>query len=121
MQYLLMCCFDEKAWERLSDAQKHTIMCEYGEVIQDLVRRGQFRGGAQLLPTAAATTIRIKHGKTILSDGPFAETKEQFGGYHLIECRDLDEAIAIAGRIPTLPAGGAIEVRPLAMTGGQPR
>jgi hypothetical protein len=115
MQYMLMCCFDENAWERLSEGQKDKIMKEYGEVIQSLVKSGQFRGGGQLHPTSSATTVRMKNGAPVVTDGPFAETKEQLGGYHLIECRDLDEAISIAARIPTLPAGGAIEVRPVAM------
>jgi hypothetical protein len=120
MQYMLMCCFDEDAWEKVPEAEQHTIMREYGEWVQSLVKNGRFRGGGQLHPTSAATTIRMKQGKTILTDGPFAETKEQFGGYHLVECANLDEAIAIAMHIPTLPAGGAIEVRPLAMIEGQP-
>lgn len=115
MQYMLMCCFEEHAWEKLSDAQKGEIMTAYGEVIQSLVKSGNFRGGAQLHPTASATTVRMQNGKPVLTDGPFAETKEQLGGYHLVECRDLDEAISIAARIPTLPAGGAIEVRPVAV------
>jgi hypothetical protein len=115
MQYMLLCCFDEKAWERLSEAQKDKIMKEYGEVIQGLVKSGQLRGGGRLHPTSSATTVRTKNGATVFTDGPFAETKEQLGGYHLIECKDLDEAISIAARIPTLPAGGAIEVRPVAM------
>jgi hypothetical protein len=115
MQYMLMCCFEEREWEKLSDAQKGKIMTEYGEVIQSLVRNGTFRGGAQLHPTSSATTVRVKKGKPVMTDGPFAETKEQLGGYHLVECKDLDEAISIAARIPTLPAGGAIEVRPVAV------
>ena len=88
-------------------------MQEYGALIQNLVTSGQFRGGGQLRSTSSATTVRMKGGKLALTDGPFAETKEQLGGYHLVECRDLDEALSIAARIPTLPAGGAIEVRPL--------
>ena len=112
MQYMLMCCFDEYSWEKLSDVQKARIMQEYGELIQDLVKSGQLRGGGQLHPTIAATTVRMKNGKLAFTDGPFAETKEQVGGYHLVECNDLDEAMSIAARIPTLPAGGAIEVRP---------
>ena len=115
MQYMLMCCFDENTWEKLSDAQKGKIMKEYGEVVQSLVKSGHFRGGGQLYPTSSATTVRMKNGAPVFTDGPFAETKEQLGGYHLVECRDLDEAISIAARIPTLPAGGAIEVRPVAM------
>jgi hypothetical protein len=93
-------------------------MQEYGGAIRGLIKNGQLRGGGQLHPTSAATTVRIKNGKRVLTDGPFAETKEQLGGYHLVECKDLDEAISIAARIPTLPAGGAVEVRPLAMVEG---
>ncbi len=114
MQYMLMCCFEEKAWESLPAAQRDEIMKQYGDVIRGLVQSGRFRGGGQLHPTAAATTVRMKNGKPVSTDGPFAETKEQLGGYHLVECHDLDEAIAIAARIPTLAAGGAIEVRPIA-------
>jgi hypothetical protein len=112
MQYMLMCCIDEKAWTQLPDSNRDKIMGEYGALIQSLVTSGQFRGGGQLCSTSSATTVRMKGGKLALTDGPFAETKEQLGGYHLVECRDLDEALSIASRIPTLPAGGAIEVRP---------
>ncbi len=115
MHFMLMCCFDEYAWEKLPDTDKDRIMREYGTVIQRLIKSGQLRSGGQLQPTATATTVRMKQGKTVLTDGPFAETKEQLGGYHVVECKDLDEAIAIASCIPTLPAGGTIEVRPLAM------
>lgn len=113
MQYMLMCCIDERAWTQLPDCEKQRIMQEYGALIQSLVTNGRFRGGGQLRSTSSATTVRMKGGKLALTDGPFAETKEQLGGYHLVECRDLDEALSIAARIPTLPAGGAIEVRPL--------
>ena len=113
MQYMLMCCINENVWARVPDSTKDKIMREYGVLIQSLVTSGQFRGGGQLRSTSSATTVRIKGGKLALTDGPFAETKEQLGGYHLVECRDLDEALSIAARIPTLPTGGAIEVRPL--------
>ena len=116
MQYMLLSCFDESSWETLSDERKQAITREYGAVIQQLLHSGHFRGGGRLHPTSAATTVRMQHGKIVISDGPFAETKEQFGGYHLIECKDLDEAIGIAGRFPTLPAGGAIEIRPLVLS-----
>lgn len=112
MHYMLMCCFNEKAWAALADGEKDRIMREYGALIQSLAERGQLRGGGQLRSTSSATTVRMKNGKPILTDGPFAETKEQLGGYHLVDCKDLDEALSIARRIPTLPAGGAIEVRP---------
>jgi hypothetical protein len=113
MQYMLMCCFDEKAWTKLPDEDKEIIMREYGELMQGLAKGGHLRGSGKLRSSSSATTVRMKNGKPILTDGPFAETREQLGGYHLIECDDLDEALAIATRFPTLPAGGAIEVRPL--------
>ena len=113
MQYLLMCCFDEQQWAQLPDAQKGQIMQEYRAFIQSLVTSGHYRASAQLQPTPMATTVREHHGQRVITDGPFAETKEQLGGYHLVECRDLDEALAIAGRIPTLRVGGAVEVRPV--------
>jgi hypothetical protein len=116
MQYMLMCCCDEKAWTQLPDSEKHRIMREYGALIQSLVTSGQFRGGGQLRSTSSATTVRMKNGRAVFTDGPFAETKEQLGGYHLVDCKDLNEAFAIAARIPTLPAGGAIEVRPFEST-----
>ena len=111
MQYLLMCCFDESAWNDLPDAQKDKIMRDYGAWVQDIVDAGRFRGGAKLYPAPSAKSVRMKNGKTVFTDGPFAETKEQLGGYHLIECSDLNEAMTIAARIPTLTAGGTVEVR----------
>jgi hypothetical protein len=108
---MLMCCFDESAWNNLPDAQKDKIMRDYGDWIQNLVNTGRFRGGAKLHPAAFAKTMRMYKGKTVLTDGPFAETREQFGGFHLIDCGDVNEAMAIAARIPTLAAGGAVEVR----------
>jgi hypothetical protein len=116
MQYMLMCCFDERRWAEMPEPQRQAIMREYGEFVQGIVRSGHYRAGAQLQSTSMATTVREKNGKLTTTDGPFAETKEQLGGYHLIECRDLDEAISIAKRIPTLRVGGSIEVRPLVPT-----
>jgi hypothetical protein len=111
MQYMLMCCFNESAWNDLPDAQKDRIMQDYADWVQGLIDAGHFRGGAKLHPARSGKTVRMKNGKAVFTDGPFAETKEQLGGYHLIECRDLNEAMTIAARIPTLPAGGAVEVR----------
>ena len=113
MQYLLMCCFDEKRWGAIPESERDAIMRKYGEFVEDTKKSGQYLAGGKLRSTAAATTVRSNNGKPVITDGPFAETKEQLGGYHLIEAKDLDEALAIAARIPTLPAGGAIEVRPL--------
>ena len=93
-------------------------MRDYGVWIQQLVDTGRFRGGAKLELAPSAKTVRMKDGKTVFTDGPFAETKEQFGGYHVIECQDLAEALSIAARIPTLPAGGTVEVRCVAHSEG---
>lgn len=113
MKYLLLCCFDEKQWEAIPEVQRSGIMREYGELLRDLDKSGHHLASAKLQSSSAATTIRGRNGKPNFTDGPFAETKEQLGGYHLVECKDLDEAIAIAKRIPTIPFGGAVEVRPL--------
>ena len=113
MQYVLMCCFDEARWAKLPDAERGRIMSEYGKLVHELKTSGRLLAGARLDQCASAVTLREKNGKPFITDGPFAETREQFGGYHLIECKDRDEAVSIALRIPTLAAGGAIEVRPL--------
>jgi len=113
MRYLLLCCFDEKRWNAIPEPQRDAIMRDYGALLQSLDQSGQHLATGKLQPTATAATVRSKNGKPIISDGPFAETKEQLGGYHLVECKDLDEAISIAKRFPTLPYGGAVEVRAL--------
>jgi hypothetical protein len=113
MQFLLMCCFDEAAWARLPDAQRAKIMDDYGALVHELKNSGRLLAGAKLDTCASAVTVRARNGKPLMTDGPFAETKEQLGGYHLVECKDRAEAVAIAQRIPTLAAGGAVEVRPL--------
>lgn len=113
MRYLLMCCFNEDRWESIAEPEKAAIMRDYATWVESTVNSGQHLATGKLQPTSAATTIRVRNGKTVITDGPFAETKEQLGGYHLVECKNLDEAIAIAQRIPTLRAGGTVEVRPL--------
>jgi len=113
MQYLLMCCMDEKAWDALPDSRRDAVMQQYGEWLDEARTRGRYLAGAKLQPTSSATTVRSRNGKASVVDGPFAETKEQLGGYHLLECGDLDEALAFARRIPTIAVGGTIEVRPV--------
>jgi hypothetical protein len=113
MQYLLMCCVDENMWAKLPDSQRAGIMDEYGKLIHELKKSGHLLGGAKLDRSASAVTVRERNGKSVITDGPFSETKEQLGGYHLIECRDRDEAASIARRFPTLAVGGTIEVRAL--------
>jgi hypothetical protein len=112
MQYLIMCCINEDRWDKIPEAERNAVMQEYGAWVRDTEKNGQHLASARLQGTAAATTIRMKNGRPVVTDGPFAETKEQFGGYHLLECRNLDEAIAVAKRIPTLRVGGVLEVRP---------
>jgi hypothetical protein len=113
MRYLLLCCFDEKQWEQIPESKRGGIMREYGELLQSLDQSGHHLASAKLQSSATAATVRGRNGAAVITDGPFAETKEQLGGYHLVECRDFDEAIAIAKRIPTIPFGGSVEVRPL--------
>jgi hypothetical protein len=108
-----MCCFDEKQWGKIPESQRDEVMQEYGEFVQSIVKSGHYLAGAKLQSSLTATTVRGRNGKPVLTDGPFAETKEQLGGYHLVECKDLDEALSIAKRIPTIGVGGTIEVRPL--------
>jgi hypothetical protein len=113
MKFLLMCCFEESRWMKIPEAERGRIMDEYGKLVQELKLSGRLLTGAKLDRCASAISVREKNGKPVVMDGPFAETKEQLGGYHVVECRDREEAIAIAARIPTLPAGGVIEVRPI--------
>ena len=108
-----MCCFEEARWEAISEPARDGIMQEYGAWIQDIAKGGRHLATAKLRPSSTATTIRAQNGRPVMTDGPYAETREQLGGYHLIECEDLDEAIAIASRIPTLRVGGTVEVRPV--------
>ncbi len=112
MEYLLLIYETEKAWETMPDAEKGAIFGEYMGFTEGIKKSGNYKGGNPLQPTSTATTVRVKGGKTLTTDGPFAETKEQLGGYYLVDAKDLDEAIAIAARIPAARSG-AIEVRPI--------
>ena len=112
MKYLLMICGDEKAWARVSDSDRQAIYAEYRGLISELTAKGQYLGGAQLRPTSTATSVRVRQGKPLVTDGPFAETTEQLGGYFLITAPSLDDAVAIAARIPSARMG-TVEVRPL--------
>jgi len=112
MEFLLLIYDTESQFETRTEAERQKMYSDYGELIQDLEKKGKFKGGNQLQPTAAASTVRIRNGKQAVTDGPFAETKEQLGGYFLVEAKDLAEARAIAARIPSVHTG-SIEVRPL--------
>jgi hypothetical protein len=97
----------------LPAAERDAVMRDYGAWVADLQRDGRHRATSKLASSPAARTLRLHNGRAVVTDGPFAETKEQFGGFHIVECRDVDEALAIAARIPTLRVGGTIEVRPV--------
>lgn len=112
MEYLLLICQNEANRTKVTQAEETTLYQEYGQLIQELTAKGKFLGGNQLKPTTTATTVRVRDGKRVVTDGPFAETKEQLGGYFLVNANDLDEAIAIAARIPAARTD-CIEVRPV--------
>jgi hypothetical protein len=114
MKYVLLIYDDQQAWGELDEQTRAGIYEEYGKFYSTMEEKGVMRGGEELQPTTTATTVRIKDGKTLTMDGPYAETKEQLGGYFLIECDNLDEAIDAAGNIPSVKRGGIIEVRPIA-------
>jgi hypothetical protein len=112
MQYLLLIYGAEGHWDAMTEAESNKMMQEFGAFTQKITESGNYKGGNRLHPTSKATTVRVRDGKRVVTDGPFAETKEQLGGYYLIEAADLDEATAIAGHIPSAKIG-SIEVRPL--------
>ena len=112
MRYLLMICTDETADEALSADEASARLAEYGVWMEEVTKRGLLQGGERLRPTTDATTVRVRDGETLTSDGPFAETKEQVGGYFLVDCKDLDEAIEVASKLPGA-RDGSIEVRPI--------
>lgn len=112
MKYMLLIHHDEQAWDKLSDAERQPILGEFRQLAQQLSSSGQYLAGAPLRPTSTATSVRLRNGKRLVTDGPFAETREQLGGYFLIDAKDLDEATGIAARIPTARRG-TIEVRPV--------
>ena len=112
MQYLLLIYGEEGQWASLSEAQAGKMMAAFGEFTQGIIKSGNYKGGNRLHDTDKATTVRVRDGKRVVTDGPFAETKEQLGGYYLIEAANLDEATEIAARIPSAQFG-SIEVRPV--------
>ena len=112
MQYVLMICTDENSEQALSPEEGSARLGEYVAFGEEMGKRGVLQGGARLRPTTDATTVRVRDGEVLTSDGPFAETKEQMAGFYLVDCKDLDEAIEVASKIPGA-AHGSIEVRPI--------
>jgi len=112
MRYLLMICNDESVLEAQSPDEESAMLAEYGGFGEEMGARRVLRDGARLRRTADASTVRVRDGEVLTADGPFAETKEQIGGYYVVECADLDEAVSVAAKIPHARTG-TIEVRPI--------
>ncbi|RAG86865.1 YciI family protein [Streptacidiphilus pinicola] len=112
MRYLLMICTDESATAALAPEEGAAVLAEYTAFGEEMARRGVLLGGERIRPTSDARTVRVRDGGVLVADGPFAETKEQFGGYYLVDCKDADEAVEVASRIPGA-RHGTIEVRPI--------
>jgi hypothetical protein len=112
MRYLLLICGDETAFEAQSPAEAEATTAEYGAWMGEVAGRGLLQGGERLRPSTNATTVRVRDAEVLTTDGPFAETKEQIGGYFVVECDDLDTAIELAAKLPGARTG-SIEVRPI--------
>ena len=112
MRYILLIYGNEQAWDAMSPEEKGSEFGAYDEYTRWLKDKGWYVAGDALHATASATTVRVREGETLSTDGPFAETKEQLGGFYIVDCENLDQAIDAASRIPAA-RGGSIEVRPL--------
>lgn len=112
MKYLCLIYDDETRWDRMSKEEATAGYGQYRAFTDGIRTSGHYVSGNPLKPTATATTVRLRNGSVSATDGPFAETKEQLGGYYLVEAKDIDEAVAIASRIP-VGDNGAVEVRPI--------
>jgi hypothetical protein len=112
VKYILLIHDSEREWAALNDTEVEKVMAEYSTLIDELKASGHYLAGAQLQPSTMATSVQVRNGRRLVTDGPFAETHEQLGGYFLIEAVNLDEALGIAARVPSARSG-TIEVRPL--------
>ena len=116
MKYLCMIYDDESSWGKMPKAEADAMMRDYFAFTEGIKKSGHYIGGNALQPTQTATTVRLRQGKISTTDGPFAETKEQLGGYYLIEAKDLNDAIQVAAKIPAAQTG-SVEVRPIQVFG----
>jgi len=112
MKYMLLIYDNEQAWAKLNEPEQRKVYGEYMQFTEDIKASRNYLAGAQLHPIATASSVRVRDGKELVTDGPFAETHEQLGGYYLIEAKDLDDAAKIASRIPSARYG-TVEVRPV--------
>jgi hypothetical protein len=120
MEYLLLIYGSEQRWESIDDDERSSIYAEYGALTRELGDQGKLLNANELQAVETATSVRVRDGETLTTDGPFAETKERLGGYYLIEADSLDEAIEWAAKIPTA-RDGTIEVRPVVMRAAEAR
>ena len=118
MKFMLLFQLDEKRWAELPDGDSDGLMAECDRYAQEMEASGGGGHCAVLHPSSTATTLRLQEGRRVITDGPFAETKEVLAGFQIIECPNLDEALEIAARFPPLRAGGSVEVRPIRAEGG---
>jgi hypothetical protein len=118
MKYMLLIYHDEPSWDAITEAERQQVYLEYRNLRDELTKNGKFITGSQLQPIATATSVRVRDSKELVTDGPFAETHEQLDGYFLVEATNLDEATAIAARIPSARTG-TVEVRPLVETAAE--
>ena len=114
MQYLLMIYQNEAEYGKIDPSTAKKMLEEYGAFTQSIIQSGNFKAGDRLQPATTATTVRVRDGKTLTTDGPFAETREQLGGFYIVDAKDLDDAVGLAARIPAAKTG-SIEVRPIMM------
>jgi hypothetical protein len=112
MRYLLLIADDESTRNAIAAEGDAATLNEYGEWVKEMADRGVLQGGERLRPASDATTVRVRNAEVLSTDGPFAETKEQLGGYFLVDCKDLDEAIEVASKLPGARTG-SVEVRPI--------
>ena len=119
MKYLLMIYTNEKAWAELPAAERQQFYAEFAPLREQIVKNGNYVAAEKLQDSSTATTVRVRDGKALLTDGPFAETREQLGGYFLVDAPDLNAAITIASRIPAARKG-TVEVRPVIDIPNQP-
>jgi hypothetical protein len=120
MKYMLLCYHEEQFWERAGAAALEAGRNEAAQLVREVAAKGQWLRSAPLHPSATATSVRVRDGKRIVTDGPFAETREVLGGFHLIDVPTLDEAIEIAGRHARI-SHGTVEVRPIEEIEGVPK
>jgi hypothetical protein len=113
MKFLLLLYGDESRWTDMTPEESAEDMKRWSAFGQELIDSGTFVAGEGLAPTAEATTVRIKEGEVVRTDGPFAETREQLGGFYLLDCKDIDEAAGWAAKVPDLGESGSVEVRPV--------